>query len=390
MKKMKFKPLIFLTLLGALTACNFAPIYERPPYELPCGWRVPIAEPCPECVNMPWWQQFEDPVLNQMIELALLRNQDIKIAASRVLEFFFQYGIARADLFPQIEALASFERQKFSAAFASPPLFENEYSLLLTLSYDLDFWGRLSNLTEAAYLDFLGSIEARRNVVLTLVSNVATSYVTLLRLDKQLEISEKTVKIREKELHFAQIRYDQGLVSEMEVKQADQELQAAVVAVYLLQILIPQQENLLSVLLGQNPGPLVRGQKIDGLKLPSQLPASLPADLLEQRPDIIQAEQALIAAGARIGAARALFFPDITLTAEYGGQSMELRHLLDLPNRIWNYTIQAAQIVFDGGRIYSELKQNEAIWREKLHTYILALQTAFQEVDDALIDHVMT
>lgn len=381
---------IVLCFLGLATGCNLAPKYVRPCYEYPLGWRQPIGEPCPECVNMPWWEQFGDPVLNQMIELALLNNQDVKVAASRVLEFFFRYGIVRADLFPQVEALASFERSKSSADFSSPPLFENQYNLLLNLSYDLDFWGRLSNLTEAAFVDFLASIEARRNVVLTLVTNVANAYVTLRQYDKQLEISIATLKSRENEVKLARIRFEQGLVSEMDVKQALSEFEAAVAAVHILEILIPQQENLLSVLLGQNPGPLVRGKDLYDLKLPSRLPASLPSEVILQRPDVIEAEQAIIAAGARIGAARALFFPDITLTGQYGAQSMQLGDLFNVPNRIWNYTVSAMQIVFDGGRIYSELKEAEAVRCEALHNYIKSMQTAFQEVNDALVDHEET
>jgi multidrug efflux system outer membrane protein len=387
---MKKARCVILCSLGLLSGCNLAPKYVRPCYEYPLGWRQPIAEPCPDCVNMKWWEQFQDPVLNQMIELALLNNQDVKIAASRVLEFFFRYGVARADLFPQVEALASFERSKSSAAFSSPPLFENQYNLLLNLSYDLDFWGRLSNLTEAAFVDFLASIEARRNVVLTLVANVANGYLTLRQYDKQLEISQETVKSRESELKFARIRFEQGLVSEMDVKQALSEVEAAIAAVHILEIQIPQQENLLSVLLGQNPGPLVRGKDLYDLKLPSQLPASLPSEVILQRPDVIEAEQALIAAGARIGAARALFFPAITLTSQYGGQSMELGDLFNIPNRIWNYTVSAAQIVFDGGRIYSDLKESEAVRCEALHAYIKTMQTAFQDVNDALVDHQET
>ena len=386
----RYNTLLLLSLTALVTSCNFAPRYHRPKYLVPCTWRTPIDYPCPECPDTLWWEQFNDPVLNQLIETALLNNQSIKVAAANVMEFFYQYGIARSALYPQIDLGAQFERQRSSAAFSKPPLIENIYETAFTLTWDLDLWGKIRNLTEAAYLEFLEQVENRRNVVLTLVTNLANAYVVLLSLDKQLVIGKRTLEAREYELKISKISFDQGFVSEMEVKQAESEVYSALAAIEILEILIPQQENLISVLLGQNPGPIPRGGTIDDLNLPKQLPAMIPAEVLNQRPDIIAAEQAILAAGANIGAARALFFPDITLTGTYGAESMELRDLLNFPNRIWNYTVAAAQIIFDGGRIYSNLKEQEAVWCAALHSYILTIQTAFEQVDNALIDHVMT
>jgi len=228
--------------------------------------------------------------------------------------------------------------------------------------------------------------EARRTVVLTLVSAVAGTYVEILALDKQIEITQRTVETRRKTLDYFQMRFDKGIISEVDVSQAEAEYQDALARLPELELAIARAENALSVLLGQNPGPIPRGRTIDELTLP-EIPSGLPSDLLERRPDLRAAEQALIAANAQIGVAKSLYFPTISLTGAFGWASIDLSELFNDSAEAWNWGVPVSVPLFSAGRIGGEVKASEAIQQQLLYSYLQTVQNAFREVDNALVEH---
>jgi multidrug efflux system outer membrane protein len=379
---------IFAFLL-LLSACTIGPDYRRPSVPTPDAWRYEEAQ-AKDTVNTLWWEQFEDPTLNELIHIALKENKDVKIAAARVEEFMGQYAAIRAGLFPQVAGSVSGQRKALTR-YSNPPLSAsadnpyNDFQALLSASWEIDVWGRLRRATEAARADLLASEEGRRGIILTVVTAVAIAYTDLLDFDRQLDIAERTAKSREYSLKLFQLRFDRGLVSELELRQVQSEYQSAIAAIPLFQKLIVQQENALSILIGRNPGRISRGKPLDELVLPA-VPAGLPSQLLERRPDIRQVEQNLIAANARIGVAKALYFPVISLTGTLGAESTDLSRLFTGPARIWSYGANAAAPIFTAGGIAGTVKVAEAVQKQYLLRYQQAIQQAFREVEDALID----
>jgi outer membrane protein, multidrug efflux system len=371
------------------SGCAIGPDYRRPAIDTPAAWRVEERE-AKDLANTAWWEQFDEPVLNELIYTALKENKDVKIAAGRVEEFMGRYGVTRAVQFPQVTASGSALRQGFSD-YTNPlpsPTLDNPgtfYQTFLNASWQIDLWGQLRRATEAARADLLSTGEARRGVILTVVTSVAIAYTDLLGLDKQLEIAERTAKARENSFNLFTLRFERGLISELELRQAESEYRSALATIPFLQKLIAQQENALSVLLGRNPGPIPRGKPIDDLMLPA-VPAGLPSSLLEKRPDIGQAEQDLIAANARIGVARALYFPTIFLTGTYGVASRDLDLLFTGPAKAWTYAAPAVMPIFTAGGIAGQVKVAESVQQETLFRYQKVIQQGFREVDDALID----
>ena len=373
-----------------ITGCAIGPDYKRPSVDSPTSWRVEEPE-AKDLVNTEWWEQFEDPVLTELIQSALRENKDLKIAAARVEEFMGRYGVTRAALFPQMTATGSAGRQRFSNN-ANPlpsPTLQNPgdlYQAFLSASWQIDLWGQLRRATEAARADLLSTEEARRGVILTVVTSVANAYTDLLGLDKQLDIAERTAKARGNTFDLFTLRFNRGLISELELRQAESEYRSALATIPFIQKLIAQQENALCVLLGRNPGPIPRGKIIDNLVLPT-VPSGLPSSLLERRPDICQAEQDLIAANARIGVARALYFPTIFLTGNYGTVSRDMDLLFTAGTNAWAYTTPSITLpIFTAGAIAGQVKAADSLQQEVLFRYQKVIQQAFREVDDALID----
>jgi multidrug efflux system outer membrane protein len=369
------------------------PDYRRPTVDTPPAWRVSEST-AQELANTAWWQQFNDPVLNDLITSALKENKDLLIAAARVEEFSGRYGFVRADLFPQVGAGAEFGRSRTTGQGANPTpvgynLTGNSYSMALNANWELDIWGRIRRGTEAARADLVASEEGRRAVILSLVSAVAGSYVNLRDLDRQLEIARETAQSREKWYNLLKDRFEGGLISEMELSQAKSQYDDALATIPQFEKSITLQENGLSVLLGRNPGPIPRGKTIDELTLPA-VPAGLPSDLLERRPDIRQAEQNLIAANARIGVAKAAYFPAISLTAFFGFASADLSNLFTGPAKIWQYSAPITAPIFTAGKIAGEVKASEAVQQQALIAYQQSIQNAFREVDDALVGQSRT
>lgn len=385
---------VFLFLI-VLQSCTLAPPYYRITDPIPETWRIE-ADESSTVANLEFWRELEDPILNDLIVEALDNNKDLKTAIARVYEFYAIYGEARSYLLPEIDGSGSYIRQEISNAgeiVPFPPNINrtfNLYNLGFNLIYELDAWGKIRSQTEAALSQYFSAIAERRNVILTLVTSVANAYITLRQYDKQLKISQETYRSREESYKLAVLRFEAGLTSEMEVEQAESEVEDALTRVKQLEILIPKQENLISVLVGHPPAAISRGLTLDELLLPPKIPAGLPSDLLEQRPDIIRAEEELLAANALIGAARADFFPVISLTGSYGNSSIKLHDLFISAARQWDFVASFMVPLFNYGRTSYHVDAAEMRKLEALYQYQQTILKAFQEVDDALIAHKKT
>lgn len=380
-------------ILISLLSCAMGPDYKRPAINTPYAWRVEEKEAA-ALADTKWWMQFRDPVLDDLIETALKENNDLRIAAARVEEYVGRYWVGRSPLFPQIYASGTAGRERVTerGTTAIPASTNNPsdfYQAGLSGSWEIDIWGRLRRLNEAAKADLVSTEEGRRSVILTLVASVANAYVNLRDLDKQLEVTQRTVKIREESYRLFGLRFQGGIISELELSQVKSEYELALSRIPFIQKQIAFQENALCILLGRNPGPITRGKTIDELNLPA-VPAGLPSDLLERRPDIRQAEQDLIAANARVGAAKALYFPTISLTGLFGWSSTELSSLFGGASQAWSYAGNFVAPVFTGGAVTGNYMATEAFQRQALIRYQQVIQTAFREVDDSLADQKRT
>jgi multidrug efflux system outer membrane protein len=376
---------VLIIALTTVTGCTVGPDYVRPEVDTPDEWRYSI-EDASGTVNSLWWEQFDDPVLDALINEALVNNKDVRIAAARVEEFAARVDITRAGFYPQIGYDGAAGRDKTSLATGNSRI-NDSYLAALNVGWELDVWGRIRRATEAARAQLLAEEEVRRTVILSLVSAVASSYLNLRSLDYQLEIARRTLKSRGDTVELFQIKFEGGVVSELEVAQVRSEYEQAAVRIPSLERQIALQENALSVLLGHNPGDIPRGKTINDFALP-QVPAGLPSELLARRPDIQRSEQDLIAANAQIGVARSQYFPTISLSGLFGYASTELSDLLQSSSEIWGIGADALGPIFTGGRISSQVRASEAVQRQLLVGYAQTVQTAFREVDDALISNV--
>jgi multidrug efflux system outer membrane protein len=373
-----------LLLAVPLSACMVGPDYRRPEVEVPATWRLGPTE-AGEISNIAWWDQFQDPVLSDLVRTALANNKDLEIATANVDQAFAQYGIVRSAQFPQVNASASATRERSSANIRLGGQTFNDYGVNLSASFELDIWGKLRRATESARASLLASQQGRGTVVLTVVTTVASGYIQLRALDRQLEIALRTSQSLGEAARLQRVRFEEGAVPASDYQQAESQYREAVARVPELEREIAQQENFISVLLGHNPGLIPRGRDIDALLFPA-VPDGLPASLLQRRPDIRQAEQNLIAANADIGVAKAAYFPDISLTALLGLESAQLSDLFKGPSRTWSFGTGVLQPIFNAGRLRSQVAQAEALQRQALHTYEKSIISAFQDVENALID----
>jgi multidrug efflux system outer membrane protein len=376
-----------LLVVLALSGCLLGPDYQRPVVDTPPAFRFAESD-AKDLVNTAWWEQFQDPALNELIATALADNLDVKTAAARVEQFRGQFVTTRSQLFPQVAAGINAQRQRVPLGTTDLPAgvgsVFNQYQATLSASWEIDFFGKLRRQTEAARANLLASEEGRRATILTLVASVASSYVNLLSLDRQLDIAKSTVASRAASVSVFQLRFAGGEVSQMELAQSQSEYQASLASIPQIELQIAQQEDALSILLGHNPEVIVRDRELDDLALPA-VPAGLPSELLERRPDLRQAEQDLVAANALIGAARALYFPSISLTGLFGSASGQFSSLFTGPARVWSYAGAVTLPIFTAGSIGGQVKQAEAQQQQALFQYQKAIQVAFQEVADALI-----
>ncbi len=390
---------IATVLLAALLAgCTVGPNYQRPAIPAPVSFRAPegTATTDPASIgDLKWWEVFKDEKLQELVRTALEQNYDARDAAARVEAASAALGVTRADQFPNVGAGASLSTVRLSrngqtplpATFVRSQERTFGGATLSLLSFEADIWGKLRRATEASRANLLSAEENRKAVRTTLVSEVASAYFSLRELDYQLEISRRTLDTRQESLNLIKNRQAGGVATLLDLRQGEQLVYTASETIPTLQQQIEQTENQISLLLGKNPGKVLRGKSLTEQEMLPEVPAGLPSALLERRPDIRAAEQNLIAANAEIGVAKAAYFPQISLSGFLGGQGTQLASLFSGPSAVWNFTPQVTQPIFTAGRIKSEVRLTEALRDSALIGYEKAIQTAFTEVSDALIAH---
>jgi NodT family efflux transporter outer membrane factor (OMF) lipoprotein len=380
-----------VTIAGVLGAsCTFGPNYKRPVVETPAAHRGAAASP-ESLADVKWFELFRDETLTKLVTAALERNFELRIAAERVLQARAALGITRSDQFPTVDASGNFtaSRQSQRGAFRVPGSTSASTDVSYTeagfsLGWELDVWGRLRRLTEGARADYLATEEARRGVITTLVADVSQTYLALRALDLEREIATRTREAATESLRLTEARRAGGAASGVDVRQAEQLLFTATGQIASIEREIALTENALSLLLGQSPGDVPRGQPLEAFQAPPAVPAGLPSALLERRPDIRQAEQELVAANARIGAAMADRLPRISLTGFLGAQSRALTDLLSGPARLATATAGATVPLFNAGRTRGNIELAQAVQREAAVNYERAIFTAFRDVADSL------
>jgi outer membrane protein, multidrug efflux system len=370
-----------------LAGCTVGPNYVRPTVATPEGWRIDTPKAA-EVADTRWWQQFGDPVLDELIDTALRENRDLRVAAARIDQFIGALTATGAQLYPQFGYGADASRVRASAV-AAPPLppganpYFSLYNVSLGAAWQTDLFGRVRRQTEAAQAQVYASEQGRRGVVLTLVSGVATSYIVMRSLDRQLEIARATADNFAGTLRIFELRFKAGLVAKTEVMQIRSQLQQALAAIPAFEQAITAQENLISILSGRNPGPIPRGKTIDQLAAPL-IPGDLPASVLQRRPDILAAEQNLVAANANIGAARALYYPNLSLNAALASTATAAGALFSGPAAAGLIGAGLAGPIFTFGAIEGQVTSAEAAERQAVAAYQQIVLNALRETNDAL------
>jgi len=405
LRRLSFSPVLLLAVTG-LIGCAVGPNYKRPTVDVPATYRGATAgsPPATDAQSEPtkpkppgivsekesfgdekWWEVFEDPKLQGLIRTALRNNYDVRIAAARVLEAQAQLGITRADQFPSLSAGGNISSQQSPKIGPIPAYEATQGELAASAAWNLDFWGKYRRATEAARASLLANEWAQKAVMATLVANLATSYFELRQFDLELEISKRTLSSRRESLEMTQALEQHGINSLLDVRQSEQLVYTAATDVPDFERQIAQEENAISILLGNNPGDIPRGLKLTEQPHAPDVPAGIPSSLLERRPDIREAEENLIAANAQIGVARAAYFPQISLTGTAGFESPALTSLFTGPAGLWNLAGSFTQPIFEGGRLKSNLRLAEAQHEQMILTYQETIQGAFRDVSNALI-----
>jgi len=377
----------------AASACTVGPNYKRPVVQLPEAYRAAaptgaLAADQPSLGDQKWWEVFQDEQLQELIRTALRQNFDVRIAAARVAEARAQLGITRADQFPQVDGSALADRERVSASpvpLPSQAFDRNVFQVAGSTRWEVDFWGKFRRATEAARATLAATEWGRRAVVTSLVAQVAEAYFALRAIDLNLDISRQTLASRQESLRLTQVRAAGGVASELDVRQAEQLVFGASAVIVDLERQAEQQENLISILQGNNPGAVPRGRTLTDQPLIPQVPTGLPSALLERRPDIVEAEQTLVAANANIGVVRANFFPEVSLTGSGGFQSAALSSLLTGPAAFFTVGATLLQPVFTAGRTRSQVELAEARRDEVLLAYQQTILESLRDVSDALI-----
>lgn len=367
--------------------------YERPKVQTPTVFRGdPATQPDPQSLaDVKWFDLFKDEKLQELIREALANNYDLRESVARIDAARANYGIVRSDQFPNIGLSSDVvnERLSRSGSVTLPEPFKRDRSfgsvLLNLLSFELDIWGRLRKETAAAKSDLLATEEARRAVIVTLIGDVATSYFSLRELDYELEISKTTLTSRQESLRIITLRQQRGVATLLEVREAENLVYSASETIPDIERAINATENFLSFLTGRNPSSIARGLSLTDHQFPVSVPAGLPSDLIERRPDIRAAENSLIAANARIGVAKAEYFPRISLTAFLGFESGELSNLFKNSRNVWFLGGELTQPIFTAGRLKSNVRFSQAQRDFLLTDYQKTIQEAFREVSDSLV-----
>jgi multidrug efflux system outer membrane protein len=388
------KPASFTAVMMAsslVVGCNVGPNYHRPAVQPPAAYRDLSENPQVQAqaasyADLPWWQVFQDPQLQALIRTALKQNYDLQLATERINAGRAQVAITRSSQFPQVQGNGDFSGGK-EHNFQTRSNF-----LLLTAdaAFQLDFFGKLRRATEASRAQLLATEDARQTVILTLVSDVASDYFALLQLDLQLEITQETVNTQIDSVKLTRLRLERGVATKLDVLQAQQVLDSANAQIPELERRIAQEENAISILLGNYPQAVPRGRPLVEQPLPPEVPPGLPSTLIERRPDIREAEQVLVAANAEIGVAKAQFFPQISLTGGGGGsfgRSSAFSSLMSSQIGTWSYGAQVSQPIFTGGALRGNLRLAKSQHEQALTSYRQTIQRAFGDVSDALIGY---
>lgn len=390
--------ILIVAVAAALAGCTVGPDYKRPSVAVPASFRAPEPLPATQAASLAslkWCELFKDDKLQELIRKALQQNYDLRDAVARVEAARAGLGITRSAQFPNFGASGDidFNRLSRNGATPLPPELVSSQNrnfgeaTLGLLSFEIDIWGRLRRATEAARANLLSAEENRKAVITTLVSDVATAYLSLRELDYELEISRRTLETRQQSLDLTIARQTGGVATLLDLRQAEQLVDTAAQTIPVIQQNIEQTENEIRLLLGENPGNVTRGKILTEQDLPPEVPAGLPSELLERRPDIRAAEQTLIAANAQIGVARAAYFPQVSLSGILGGQSTQLSSLFSGPASTWSLVPQVSQPIFTAGKLKSGVKLAEAQQQSALVQYEKTIQTAFSEVSNSLIAH---
>jgi outer membrane protein, multidrug efflux system len=380
--------LVVIATVAVFGGCAVGPNYKRPSVDAPGTYRFAAGERTNSFADLPWWQVFKDPLLQDLIGTALTNNYDLKQAVSRVEQARQQAVVARAPLMPQVGYGGDIGRGR-NALFNSPASLNggtaSSAQVNLNLVWEIDFWGRIRRLSEAARAQYLATDEARRGVTITLVSDVATAYFQLLDLDRELEIQRAATNAYTATYRIFSDRLTNGVASKLETDRAAAALANAAAIIPSLEIQIATTENQLNVLLGRNPGPIARSSLTNQPQVVPEVPAGLPSGLLKRRPDVLASEQSLIAANANIGANLANFFPQIGLTTFLGQVSPELSAFTSGSGNAWNVGGKLAGPIFQGGQLRAQYRSAKAKFDEASAAYQQSVLTAFQEVSNALI-----
>src|SRR5580700_9534768 len=382
-----------VSVVGA--GCTVGPNYKKPVASVPPTFRGLTDEEAAKNLaasqgDEKWWEVYQDQQLQELIRTAVKQNYDVRIAGTRILAAQAQLGITRADQYPNVSGGASLVDQRQERTPATPPLEAGFGAVNVSAGWELDFWGKFRRATEAARANLVSTEWSQREVVSTLVANVASAYFQLRALDLSLEISKRTLSSRQESLRLTQVLANGGSTSLLDVRQAEQLVFTAAAEIPVLEQQIEQQENLISILLGQNPEDIPRGQTLTEQRQPPEVPAGLPSALLERRPDIQEAEDQLIAANAEIGVARALYFPQISLSGTGGFQSSALSNLFSGPAGAWSFGASLTQPIFTGGRIRSGVRLAGARRQTALLVYQQSIQAAFRSISDGLVAYRKT
>jgi multidrug efflux system outer membrane protein len=378
---------------GAVIGCKVGPNYKRPAVQTPTEYRELRDDQQPQVqpqvasyADLPWWQVFQDPELQKLIGTALKQNYDLQLATERINAARAEVTITRSYLFPQVQGDANFkggQENTFQTRF-------NFLTLTVDAAFQLDFFGKLRRATEASRAQLLATEDAQKTVILTLVSDVASDYFALLQLDLQLQITKDTVKTQEDSVKLTKLRVDHGVATKLDVLQAQQVLDSANATIPDLERQIAQEENAISILLGNYPQGVPRGRTLVEQALPPEVPPGLSSTLLERRPDIREAEHFLVAANAEVGVAKAEFFPQISLTGSGGGgfgRSSAFSHLMGSQLGTWSYGAQVTQPIFTGGALRGNMRLAKSQYNLALISYRQAIQQAFGDVSNALIGY---
>jgi multidrug efflux system outer membrane protein len=376
--------LVTALLCCGLFACAVGPDYVRPDIETPEAFeqRIQSGE---SLANVYWFDLFQDDELRRLINIALVGSKDLAIATARVEETRARLGITRADQFPRIGVAGGANRGNTVEQFIPGAGVQNNFTLSAEVGFEIDLFGKLRRSTEAARAELLASEETRRTVLISLVADVAGTYFLLLDLDQRKEVAERTLTARSESTRIIRARFSQGTVPKIDVNQAEIQEADSVAELAALERQVVQAENLISILLGRNPGRVTRGQTLNDQVITPDVPAGLPADLLERRPDIRAAEQSLAAQTARIGVAKAARFPSISLTGSGGAFSTDLNDLLDSNAGLWSVGANILAPIYDAGQNRSRQEAEIARAEQLLRQYELTILQAFREVEDALV-----